>query len=517
MKLPLHFILLFSITVLVGTLHAQCEFTSVAASSTTGEWGDEMSWELYEINSSEVLASFQGETNYTNQVDSLCLEPGCYVFYLYDSWGDGWNGGTLVLEFDEEDMEVSLDGGSFGYSVPFEVEWFTDDCVWELLGCTDPNSDNYVQGANTDDGSCLFPITFMTSEDVERSYFLYTPENLPEDAPLVFMLHGYYGTAANFSAYTGMNEVADYEGFAVCYPQGLEDINFITHWNANLTSISDVNDVLFLSELALSLQEEHGFSTDCTYSTGYSNGGYMSYTLACEHPEIFRGIGSVGGTMSGPDWLECSGEGSLVPVVHLHGTSDNDVSYYATSQNPGNSWNGSPGVEAVVQQWADWNNCTEVSTTTLPDLDTEDGSTVDLIKHTGGDYDYQAWLYRVNGGGHDWFGVWGNMDINSSAVTWEFWSQFCGAAISVDQVLPDSPELIKASTSGNSAGINVDVYENCTLQVFDVNGKVISGKGVRAGASVSIPVSSSGVYMIVARGAENSAGSSVQFEKVLVR
>jgi hypothetical protein len=203
--------------------------------------------------------------------------------------------------------------------------------------------------------------------------------------------------------------------------------------------------------------------------------------------------------------------------VHLHGTSDLTVSYYATAQNPGNSWNGSPGVEAVVQQWADWNNCDETFMNTLPDLDPNDGSTVDLIKHTGGDLGYQAWLYRVNGGGHDWFGSWGNMDINSSAVMWSFWSQFCGTPLAVDQVLPDSPHLISSFSKINSSVITVDVFENCTLQLFDISGKLISVRTERGGSSVSIPVSKSGIYMLVARAAKNLPDSSVQFEKISVR
>jgi hypothetical protein len=32
--------------------------------------------------------------------------------------------------------------------------------------------------------------------------------------------------------------------------------------------------------------------------------------------------------------------------------------------------------------------------------------------------------YKVIGGGHDWFGAWGNMDINSSELIWSFVSQF---------------------------------------------------------------------------------------------
>ena len=45
-------------------------------------------------------------------------------------------------------------------------------------------------------------------------------------------------------------------------------------------SISDVDDIGFLSSLARHLQREHGLSTGNTFVAGFSNGGFMSYTLA---------------------------------------------------------------------------------------------------------------------------------------------------------------------------------------------------------------------------------------------
>ena len=180
------------------------------------------------------------------------------------------------------------------------------------------------------------------------------------------------------AAFSGMSEIADSEGFVVCYPQGLPDFGNITHWNANL-GISNVNDIQFLTELALYLQTSLDLSSDCTYSCGYSNGGYMSYSLACAMPEVFKAIGSVGGTMSGEAWETC--EAQAVPVVHIHGTADGVVPYGSTlgSNDP---WDGAPDVETVVAHWANANGCTEVTTTSLPDLDPSDGSTVDLIEHS---------------------------------------------------------------------------------------------------------------------------------------
>ena len=275
-----------------------------------------------------------------------------------------------------------------------------------------------------------------------------------------------------------------------------------------------MNDVLFLTELAEALQSEHGFSSDCTYSCGYSNGGYMSYTLACEEPDVFRGIGSVGGTMSGYDFENCTP--NLVPVVHLHGTSDNSVSYYSTNANPNNPWNGADGVEDVVAAWANENNCTETTTETLPDLDPSDGSTVDLIKHTDGNYGYQAWLYRVNGGGHDWFGVWGNMDIHSSAVIWSFLSTFCGTTISTNDLTPENGQLFDHIVHPTSKQIELHGLENSSCKIFDGGGKLIAYSPLFAGQTKFFYLPSSGLYTIISH-PTNLEGNSIQREKVILR
>ena len=494
---------------------AQCEDILTETTSNTGDWGDEMAWELYgpEPNSNNLVASFQGMMDYNSTIDTLCLLPGCYAVVMFDSWGDGWNGGSLNIGLPETDISVVLDDGALGYAT-FEVGIDTDACVWDFPGCTDPNAENYTVGATVDDGTCFVPEIFLTSEDDERSYFLYTPDGLEADAPLIFVLHGYYGDNMGMMTVSGMNEIADSEGFAVCYPQGLPDFDGINHWNANLTGISNVNDVLFLTELAGYLQAEHGFSSDCTYSYGYSNGGYMSYTLACEEPDVFRGIGSVGGTMSGYDFENCTP--NLVPVVHLHGTSDNIVSYYATEEFEEYPWTGADGVEDLVAAWANENNCTETTTETLPDLDPTDGSTVDLIKHTDGDYGYQAWVYRVNGGGHDWFGSWGNMDIHSSAVIWSFLSTFCGTTISTSDLIPENGQLFNHIVHPTSKQIELHGLENSSCQIFDGGGKLISYSPLFAGQTKFFSLPSSGLYTIISH-PTYLEGNSIQREKVILR
>ncbi|PCJ79922.1 MAG: hypothetical protein COA49_10235 [Bacteroidetes bacterium] len=505
------FILFSSIT------QAQCEGVSVVVNINTGLWSDEMSFSIVGpiVNSDTEVVSFQGLVDNSLTSDTLCFESGCYAVIMQDYWGDGWNGGSISIDMPDDTLEFIMNSGYLEYQT-FEINSITENCNWELLGCTDPNSENFIVGATVDDGTCYSPEIFNTSDGTERTYYLHKPENLEPNSPLIFVLHGYYGDGISISNYSGMNQIADAEGFAVCYPQGLPDIYGANHWNANLTGLSNVNDVQFLTELAAFLQTEHGFSEECTYSCGYSNGGFMSYTLACESSDVFRGIGSVGGTMSGYDYANCTP--TLVPVVHLHGTYDDDISYYATSPDPSNPWVGAPGVEDVVKQWADSNHTEYTSITNLPDLDVEDGSTVDLIKHFGGDFGYQAWLYRVNEGGHDWFGAWGNMDINSSAVLWSFFSQICGTLISVDEIQSAiSPELFTVSSNliNASQEITIRGLENCTIRIIDSNGRLINTKSIFRDQTTNIAPLRSGLYTIFAHSKPNGI-SSIQSEKIII-
>lgn len=84
-------------------------------------------------------------------------------------------------------------------------------------------------------------LTFM-HKTVEREYLLHSPKSLPDNAPLVFVLHGYRGDTRDYMAELGMNRVADAHGFAACYPQGAKDFEGTPHWNARL-KISKTNDI----------------------------------------------------------------------------------------------------------------------------------------------------------------------------------------------------------------------------------------------------------------------------------
>ena len=56
----------------------------------------------------------------------------------------------------------------------------------------------------------------------------------------------------------------------------------------------------------------------------------------------------------------------------------------------------------------------------FPDINNSDESSVHRLSWLNGDNSVITDHIIVNGGGHDWFGVWENMDINSTAEIWKF-------------------------------------------------------------------------------------------------
>ena len=160
----------------------------------------------------------------------------------------------------------------------------------------------------------------FSHDGLSREYYLYIPDSLVADAPLLFVFHGYSGSASGIMNYSGLNQIADDNGFAVCYPQGLIDDWDYSFWNVGYDWHVDetVDDVGFATSLAQYLQTDFNLSTQNTFSTGMSNGGDMSYLLACQASDVFRAVAPVAGCMM--TWLYNScAPLNPIPVFEIHG------------------------------------------------------------------------------------------------------------------------------------------------------------------------------------------------------
>ena len=255
------------------------------------------------------------------------------------------------------------------------------------------------------------PMRTYEHQGTQRQYLFHKPANLSASAPLVIALHGYGGNARLFRFYSDLDDLADEKGFAVAYPQGVEEETGKAYWDASLELVPGADDVGFLTGLAKALQMEHGLDADRIFLFGFSNGGFMAYTLACQAPETFRAMASVLGTMSGHDWRHCQPSTPL-PVLQITALDDRTVPPDGSLGVKG-GWGGAPPVAQVVEFWQQQNRCSDRDQKNFP-------------PHTRADYcrrgvaGNEVWFYTIENFGHGWPDSKDDTGIDAIAVVWEF-------------------------------------------------------------------------------------------------
>jgi polyhydroxybutyrate depolymerase len=258
----------------------------------------------------------------------------------------------------------------------------------------------------------------------QREYILHIPAKLPENSPLVFVIHGYTDNAENMMNATGFNAIADENKFAVCYPQGLIDQNGKTFWEVgySFTKNMKVNDVEFLTGLAAYLQKKYRLSAARTFATGHSNGADMSVMLACKAPDVFKAVAPVCGSIM-KSVFEESLNSKPIPVFMINSTADKTT--WWNGDMPNNQGYGPYlSTPELLKFFVEKNKCTQVNVDTLPDTNKQDSSFVISERHFNSINGNEVMFYKVVNGGHDWPGWSGNMDINASREIWDFFNKY---------------------------------------------------------------------------------------------
>ena len=255
-----------------------------------------------------------------------------------------------------------------------------------------------------------------------REYRLYVPAIYTRTTvavPLLFNLHGYSSNNVQQEAYGEFRPIADTANFLIVHPNGVFDAANNRNWNTFGPRGTGVDDVSFLSALLDTLASRYRLDPDRVYSTGMSNGGFMSYELACQLSGRVAAVASVTGSMTSSRLSTCT-SGRPVPVLEIHGTADGTVPY------TGGTALSFVAIPTLLASWVQRNGCNPTPTITpVPDINTTDGCTAERSVWAGGRNGSRVEHYRIIGGGHTWpgapvtIGV-TNRDINASREVWRF-------------------------------------------------------------------------------------------------
>ncbi len=267
----------------------------------------------------------------------------------------------------------------------------------------------------------------MVHDGRSRSYLVHLPKsyNAKKKYPLVLILHGGGGNARLTAQMTGFSATADREGFIAVYPDGTGLIEglFLT-WNAGnccgFALDEETDDTGFLRALLQRLKKEHAVDPNRVFVTGFSNGGMMSYRLACELSGAIAAIAPVAGAMN----VECKPERPL-SVVIFHGTEDGHVRYDGGEPLALADWHDRTDrpVKETVAFWVKFNGC-------RPQAQTSVKGHVQMERYSGCREGTEVVLYTIRGEGHSWPGgrrwaPWAAVptrEISATDLIWEFFT-----------------------------------------------------------------------------------------------
>jgi polyhydroxybutyrate depolymerase len=317
-------------------------------------------------------------------------------------------------------------------------------------------------------------------DGIQRDYILYIPAiyDGSADFPLVLNFHGFGSNANEQMFYGDFRDIADTEGFLLVHPQGTS-LNGSQYWNVGSpgSSGSTIDDVGFTEALIDELANLYTINLDRVYATGMSNGGFMSFLLACQLSEKIAAIASVTGSMTLDTYDNCNAQ-HPTPILQIHGTSDNIVPY--------NGNTGSLSIDDVISYWVNYNNCdTNPTITTFPDLDPSDGSIVEHIVYTGGDNASTTEHMKVIGGGHTWPGSvfilpGTNQDINASNEIWEFFSRFdINGSLSVNE-FENGQVTIYPNPTSSKINLSLSFSEELNYELFSSIGKQLMNGTIKS-------------------------------------
>ena len=179
------------------------------------------------------------------------------------------------------------------------------------------------------DASIISTSTTETSA-AERPFEVFAPSSYSPDAPmpLVVLLHGFGASGAIQEAYFRLEPLAEQRGFLFVHPDGTINALGKRFWNATDACCgfsSTVDDSAYLMSLIEQVQAQFNVDPKRICLVGHSNGGFMSYRMACEHADTIAAIVSLAGATY-LDTDECDPT-EPVSVLQIHGTAHDTIAF----------------------------------------------------------------------------------------------------------------------------------------------------------------------------------------------
>lgn len=225
---------------------------------------------------------------------------------------------------------------------------------------------------------------------------------------LVLCLHGGDETPESIARITrrGFDKLSESNNFIVGYPEALNK-----YWNdaredsISLSHYEDIDDVGFIDKTIQYAIDSFNVDPKNVFVTGLSDGGLMTFRLACELPGRLKGIATVAASITLDQLVECNVDTTL-SILAINGTRDPVLPYDGGQIIFDEREKGSVlPIEDAIKFWLKKNGCSDKPVVKdVPNRDTFDETRSEEISYTNCNNGNKIVLIKVNNGGHTWPG-----------------------------------------------------------------------------------------------------------------
>lgn len=229
---------------------------------------------------------------------------------------------------------------------------------------------------------------------------VYSPKGGVKGRPLVILLHGHGANGYLQNLYMGIRKYVESHKFLFAIPSGTKDIGGHRFWNDQILDLSflgghsendpipKINDFKFITILIRDLHQKYGFDLNQIYLIGHSNGGFFSYSYACNGDFPIKKVFVLAGGIT--DKLTCN---KFFDITHIHGDADGLVSYDGRT-------NYFYSVSDMMKFWQSHLNCSEYNQKNNADLTYVKGRETEIFNWSSCRNSKKLELWKINKGSH---------------------------------------------------------------------------------------------------------------------
>lgn len=271
----------------------------------------------------------------------------------------------------------------------------------------------------------------IVHDGLKRFYRVHVPKNYQANkpAPLLLVFHGGGGNMHLQASNIRYEQISSSEkhAYVVVFPNGyskFESGKFAT-WAAGACCADardkNIDDVGFVKKIIQNVSQQLNIDKQRIFASGMSNGGMMTYRLACEMSDTFKAIAAVAGT---DNTIQCAPH-SPIAILHIHAKNDDRVLYMGGAgkkfrdEAKVTAFNSVP---ATIDKWVRLNGCNSNPQRVL------DVAGAYCDRYSACRNDVKVQLCTTEEGGHSWPGVSKMLGqapsqaLSANDVMWDFFS-----------------------------------------------------------------------------------------------